>query len=206
MKWMQKGMQGLVAGLLIVGAAATARAAMDSPITFATAGVVTLTLEGSSGGYDHILEMASTTGPIGTPVMALTDWSDPSALVLGYTPAALGDSVVLGSFSAGDELIFRLTNVESHRLGTPGTLADQTFTGTSSPLNPAPDYTYVDFTSPTTAYVYWEDLFPPVVPGGEDVIFSLELTPVPEPQALVMVLTGLGLVGWVGRRRHARLD
>lgn len=199
----------VLGGALLLGGS-VANAALNEPIAFSQAGTVKITLDASSGGLDHILEMASTSGAVGTPIFALTDIGAPSADVLGYMPASLGDMVSLGSFGAGEELGFRLTNVESDRLGTPGTLGDQTFSGTGSVNNPSPSsyYTLVETVDALTLRVYWEDLFPIAVDdpdpetalldGGYDAAFTLTLTPVPEPGSLVLVAT-CGMV--VGLRR-----
>ncbi len=204
----------LVVAICLSIQASVVRAGLNDPISFGQAGTVTLTLDYSTGGLDHILEMESTLGALGTPIMALTDLGDPSADVLGYTPAALGDMVLLGSFSAGQELIFRLTNIESLRLGTPGTIGDQTFTGTASSNNPTGDYyTFVEPVDPLTIRVYWEDLFPiatddpdpenALLNGGYDVAFTLTLAPVPEPGTLVLVVAGGLLVGLQRFKRRA---
>lgn len=203
-----------LAAILLLTSRSVVHAGLNSPITFAQPGTVTLTLDYSAGGFDHILEMQTAGGPIGTPAMALTDLvgGPPSPDVLGYTPANIGDTATLGSFAAGQELIFRLTDVESIRLGTPGVLGPQTFTGTSSGNNPSPGdfYTLTDPVDPTTIRVYWEDLFPifasdpnPVnslLNGGYDVGFTLTLTPVPEPGTLWLTVAGLATLAWRKRR------
>lgn len=201
--------------MLVVGISIPAQASFLEPINFSSAGEVTLTLDESVGGFDHILELSSVIGAIGTPNIALTDVSDPSASILGYTPANIGDTFSLGSFAAGDELIFRLTNVESARLGTPGTLGEQIFTGSSSSLNPSPTDYYVYWTNPdpTTIKVYLEDLFPisasssdpenEFLTGGYDVAFTLTLSPVtvPLPAPIWLFCSALiGLIG-IGRRK-----
>jgi hypothetical protein len=193
--------------------AAGARAGLNSPIAFSQPGAVTITLNASSGGFDHILELAGATGPVGTPVLALTDLGAPSSDVLGHTPAGLGDSAAVGSFTAGEELIFRLTNIESARLGTPGTVADQTFSGSASINNPTPAnyYTLVDELDPLTIRVFWEDAFPfspddldaesAIRNGEHDLSFTLTLSPVPEPSALLILAMGGVLAGLIQRRR-----
>lgn len=185
----------------------------NAPIAFALPGSVTLTLEMSEGGFDHVLELASGPGPLAAdPLLVLTATSDPSASVLGWTPAALGDSVNLGSWAAGAEVMLRLSNVESHRLGTPGTLAGQTFSGSNSGSNPQPAgfYTVVEWLSPTQLRVEWEDAFPvfaadvPTSLDGPDLRFMLTLSPVPEPSPQVLLLAGLGTLVWLARRRQHR--
>ena len=189
-----------------------AQAGLNDPISFTQEGTVTLTLNESTGGFDHILELAGVLGPVGTPVMALTDSFAPSADVLGFTPATVGDSVVLGSFTAGEEIVFRLTNVESARLGTPGVVGTQVFGGSASVNNqtPADYYTYIDFINPTTIAVYFEDAFAtsatdpdPVntfLNNGYDVKFTLTLA-IPEPATLGLMMSGLALVGLRPSRR-----
>jgi hypothetical protein len=191
----------------------SALAGVNDPISFSQAGTVSLTLNQSNGGFDHILELANTLGPIGTPIIALTEVVAPSADVLGYPPALLNDTVAVGSFAANEELVLRLTNVESVRLGTPGTLSSQIFSGSASNLNPNPAdlYTYVEFVDATTIRVYWEDVFPlpandpdPAsyfLSGGGDIAFTLSLTPVPEPATAMMLIIGLAFSGVVRRSR-----
>ena len=181
------------------------QAGFNDPISFSQSGTVTLTLNESTGGFDHILELASVLGPVGAPVMALTDSFAPSADVLGFTPATVSDSVVLGNFSAGEEIIFRLTNVGSTRFGDLGVIDSQIFSGSASSNNPAPDnfFTYVIFNTPTEIYVFFEDVFgtPASDPdpvntflSDDDVAFTLSLV-VPEPATLGLLMSGIALVG-----------
>lgn len=188
-----------------------AQAGFNDPITFAQAGSVTLTLDHAEGGFDHLLELAAEPGPPGLPLMALTAISDPSPDVLGFPPAALGASVALGPFGAGQEVVLRITNVESFRLGEPGTLAGQIFTGSASAFNPDPGlwYSFVEAVSPTERRVRIEDLFG-VDPGSGasgldayDLQFTLTLQAVPEPGTAALWLAGLASAGFVVRRRRA---
>lgn len=191
-------------------AAAPAQAAFNAPIAFGQSGTVTLTVDYSEGGFDHLLELSDPLGMSGTLLMALTATSDPSPDVLGLTPAALGDSVGLGSFAAGDEIVLRVRNVESARLGTPGNLGPVVYTGSASALNPDPFgwYSFVEALSPTQLRVRIEDLFP-IDPYSAtslddyDLQFTLTLQPVPEPGTLALWLAGLGAAGFVARRRRA---
>ena len=208
-------MRTLWIGLIALGAVSVsfqqARAGLNDPISFSQAGTVTLSLYESSGGYDHILELADSFGPVGLPLLALTDVGAPSADVLGYAPATIGATVPVGTFAGGEEIPFRLTNVESQRLGTPGVVGSQVFSGSPSSLNPSPGdfYTYVDFVDATTIKVYFEDVFgtspsdpDPVntfLTSGYDVAFTLTLAPVPEPGSIALASAAVIALLW--RRR-----
>jgi hypothetical protein len=200
-----------LATLALAAAALPAQAGFNDPIAFDQAGSVTLTLDYSEGGFDHILDLSDILGPIGSPpLMALTALGEPSPDVLGYTPATAGEMRSLGSYGAGQEIVLRITNVESFRLGEPGNLGDQVFTGSASGLNPEPMqwYSFVEAISPTEIRVRIEDLFP-TDPGsgatsldGYDLQFTLTLQPVPEPGVASLLLAGLAATTFVARRRR----
>lgn len=184
--------------------ASPAFAGFNDPITFAQAGKVSITLDSAGGGYDHTLELAASLGPIGSPIFYLAT-GGAGETVLGHAAAAVGATASLGSFTAGSELVFRLTNIESPRLGTPGVIGGQVFTGSASGLNDQPTmaYSLVEKISPTAIKVTLEDLFPIATSGtptdfinnGPDVSFTLTLSPVPEPTSIAMALAGLGVLG-----------
>lgn len=193
--------------LALLAGAPSARAALDEPLVFDQAGWVTLTLDVSSGGFDHLLDLVPMPGTADHPLMVLTDSADPSADVLGWVPAMVGDSVLLGPVAAGQEIVLRITNVESARLGTPGTIGGQVFTGSAAGFNADPSlaYSFVETLSPTQKVVRIEDLFG-VDPGTGtlddwDLQFTLTLAPVPEPGVGLMMLAGLACMVFARRRR-----
>ena len=211
----QFALSALALAMVLGAGAARATApgpAFNQPIVFAGPGWVTLTLEDSRGGFDHILELAAAPGAIGSaPLLALTDLAGgpPSVSVRGFTPAAQGASVSLGNVDAGQDFIFRLSNIGSARLGTPGGLDSQVFTGRSSILNPQPTqyYSLVEWIGPTQVRVQMEDVFPenpalgPTSLGAPDLQFLLTLSPISEPRSWALLLAGLVAVGALARRR-----
>lgn len=202
----------------IFSSIATSQAAtFDTPITFSQAGTVTLTLDQSIGGYDHLLYLGPPQSFITfpndpPPIMALTETGNPSPAVLGFTPANIGDTVSLGSFSANEELIFLLVNVGSERFGTPGEVpgigeVSAIWSGSASPGNLGSPFTLIEEVDPFTRIVHFEDLFPTsdqtAFLDGHDVRFTLTLTPVPLPAAAWLFGSGIaGLAAWARRRSH----
>lgn len=104
--------------------------------------------------------------------------------------------------------VARCGELHSHRLGTPGTLAGEIYSGSSSVLNPGPYFTLIDDSDSLTRVVHFEDLFPTsdqtAFLDGHDVRFTLTLTPVPLPAAAWFF--GSGVIGLAGlaRRRMMR--
>jgi hypothetical protein len=204
----------IVVTTAIFGLVATGRAAtFDAPITFNQAGTVTFTLDYSAGGYDHLLYLGPTliTFPNNPPpIMTLTDTTSPSPTVLGFTPANIGDTVSLGSFSANEEVIFRLVNVGSERFGTPGEVPgvgeiSEIFSGSLSHANLGSPFTMIEEVDEFARIVYFEDLIPTsdqtAFLDGHDVRFTLTLTPVPVPAAAWLFGSSMiGLIGMAQRR------
>lgn len=192
--------------------AAPAWAALGDPIKFTSSGTLTLEYTGSEGGFDHVLELANTPGPVGgSPILVATSPDPVSSTVLGFTPADLPDTFALGAYAANTELIFRMTNVMSARIdgGKPGDIVSQIFSGTSGSLNPAFNggeaglpYVKVTPISPTVLAIGFEDL-DPTRTTFDNLTFTLTLAPIPEPHEWAMMLAGLGMVGVVARRRRA---
>ncbi len=188
-----------------------AQAGYNDPIVFGSAGTVTLTLDATGGAYDHVLELAASPGPIGSPpLMSMS--SNGTLVVGGIAPTPVTGTIGLGGFAASTEIVFRLTNIGTGTLGDAGVAYEQVFTGTSSSSNEVPDhyYSFVEFADATTIRVWMEDLFPadPAGPidldafkGGADAAFTLTLTPIPEPGGAALLLAGLATVGWRARRR-----
>ncbi len=200
----------LLAGGVAALSSGSAMAGFNDVISFSQAGQVSITLDAVSGSYNHVLELAGTQGPIGaSPLFYLSTNGIP---VLGQSPATIGSTASLGTYTPGSELTFRVTNVEASPRNQ--AIREQVFTGSSNGLNAQPAYynSLVEYLSPTSIRVTVEDLFP-VDPaslptdadfkGGADVSFTLNLSPVPEADSSLMALAGLGVLsGAVSRRRR----
>jgi hypothetical protein len=247
------GLSLALAGALLSTTAA--QAVVDAPIVFNQAGQVDIVLRANAGGFDHILEPFMVFGNAAFPAGVPTPLNGPPpfgppdypvAWIIGTegSPLSLvGDPGGLRSPTAfdynwgyfdvlpGQEITFRLTNIETDRIGgfdpdKLGTIVSQIFTGTSSVNNTmftggsvlggtpgAPDdsnllplgYTNVVFTSPTEINVFFEDLDPLRMPEDQrwqNMHVQLILTPVPEVGTQLMLLAGLGALA--GLRRAQR--
>jgi hypothetical protein len=190
---------------------AMAQAGYNDAIVFGSAGTVALTLDATAGSYDHVLELETSIGPIGSsPLMSMS--SNGTPMVGGIAPTSIGSTIGLGSFAASTEIVFRLTNIGTETFGGAGVAHEQVFTGSESGLNEVPDhyYSYVEFVDPTTIHIWMEDLFPAdpddldldldVFKAGADAVFTLTLTPIPEPGTAALLFAGLAAVGWRARR------
>lgn len=201
-----QSVRSILAVVLMASMQAWASPPVQTPITFASSGAVTLTFMSTNAGFDHVLELASTIGPVGTPIFVASTASA-SAAVLGFTPATPNQTFLLGSYTANTELIFRLTNVGSDRFSGSngvGEVDSQVFSGSAGGLNPNPLLPWVNVASggPNTLHVGFEDLFPEGS-AYDKLTFTLTLAPIPEPSEWAMMLAGLGVVGVIAKRRRA---
>lgn len=220
-----------------------AHAGVDSIVTFAQAGKVEIILTGNAGGFDHILEPVIVGG--NAPFWAGVPFSD-GAWIVGTEGGSLlnlvGDTnaprdpspmnTVWGYFDdvqAGQEISFRLTNVNTDRIGgtdpdTLGTIDSQIFSGSGAINNVvfsggsvaggtpgAPDfgnplpggYTFVTFVSPTQIDIGFTDLDAGRADPFQNMSVTLLLTPVPEPGTWALWLAGGMAVAGVVRRRRS---
>ncbi|MHB8471829.1 MAG: VPLPA-CTERM sorting domain-containing protein [Gammaproteobacteria bacterium] len=183
--------------LLVAALPFASWAAPADPAMFAQSGTVSVTLAGNGGLFDHILELASTTGPIISPLLVASDPAGQnSATVTGYPVNNIGDTVALGSYVGGTEMIFRLSNFCCNPTSTLGT---QLFTGPGSRNFDGNVYANVTTLDSTHLRVGFEDL-DPTRHTYNNLVFDVTLQPVPLPAAAW--LFGSGLFGLVGMARR----
>jgi hypothetical protein len=178
------------AAALMAGAALTAQAfPIAAPgsegfvVYVASTGEVTARYEGNSADFSNDLYLENT-----------------GAFVFNNHASAVGSEVVLGSFAAGTELLFRL------RVNDTG---QDFFTGAASRNPDANPHARVQSDwEPGRALVSFEDLF-----NGpfdyNDLSFSFTNTagaidppPIPEPGTYALMLAGLAATAFVARRRR----
>jgi hypothetical protein len=95
------------------------------------------------------------------------------------------------SLASLSDAIFEITHDDGVAVYGNGALVGATVGPTSETTS-----TFTGFTGGTLDFYY-------VATNGNPSIFEVDATPVPVPAALPMLLAGLGLAGWVGRRRKA---
>jgi hypothetical protein len=233
-----------VAGLALaaaLGGLPAAHADVDSIVTFSQPGVVDIILTSNAGGFDHILEPVLVGGNApyftGIPNLdyGMLGTEAGSLLTLVGDPggprAPTGFNYVWGTFGlveAGQEISFRLTNINTERIGgtdpdAVGTIDSQIFSGSGAINNTAYSggsvaggtpgapafggglpggYTFVTFVSPTQIDIGFTDLDPARPDPYMNMTVTLMLTPVPEPAPAVLLLAGLAGLAW--RRRPQR--
>lgn len=196
------------------------------PTTFAGGAVsawnVSAVFVSSTGGYDHLIDYVghginpsvSVNEWTSNPIFATTDPSNPTPGGAGgaWPVSNPGDTVGLGTIGSGNELVFRLVNYGSPRLGVTGKPYDVLYSGTvGRDQNPAwsdrasgPNFadvtTFVE-SSGVRFRVGFDDL-PCCEQDYQFAVFDVIAAPVPEPHEWAMMLAGLGLVGWTARRRR----
>jgi hypothetical protein len=111
----------------------------------------------------------------------------------------VNSTVNLGSFAAGTELVFRLEVTNT---------GDNFYSGLASRNSDGLAHARAQSNwAPNTTLVSFEDLWgdPEGASGFNDLSFSFtnvqSTNPVPEPETYAMLLAGLGLLGFVARRR-----
>ncbi len=223
-------------------AAPLAYADVDSIVTFGQAGQVDVYLTSNAGGFDHILEPVLVGGnqpffaavPTGLAWMVGTENGSLLNLVgdANGPRAPTAFNYAWGTFDmvpAGQEISFRLTNVNTDRIGGTapdalGTIDSQIFSGSGAinnttfgggsvaggtPGNPGDGsaltggYTFVTFVSATQIDIGFSDFDPNRPDPYTNMTVTLMLTPVPEPATCALLLAGLLLVGGFAQRRAA---
>jgi hypothetical protein len=227
------------AWLAALGALPAAHAGVDSIVTFSQAGHIDIILTGNAGGFDHILEPALVAGnapffnavPSGFAWLVGTENGSPLNLVgdANAPRAPTGFNYAWGSFDdlpAGQEISFRLTNVQTDRIGgtdpdVVGTIDSQVFSGSGAVHNTTfsggsvaagtpgspfaggalpGGYTFVSFVSATQIDIAFTDLDTTRPDPFTNMTVTLLLTPVPEPTPAVLLAAGLTVLAWRSRR------
>ncbi len=151
------------------------------PVIATGGGDVIATYVGNSAGYSNDLFLGST-------------------FIFNNHETPVGTTVNLGSFTAGTELVFRLSVRNT---------GDNFYTGVASRNVDNLFHARVQTNyAPNTTLVSFEDLRgTPEGPNGyNDLSFTFTNTasPVPEPETYAMMGLGLGLLGLAARRRKAQ--
>ena len=225
-----------------IGGLPAAHAGVDSIVTFSQPGSVEIILTSNAGGFDHILEPVLVSGnqpffnavPSGYAWLVGTESGSLLSLVgdANAPRAPTGFNYIWGGFEmvpAGQEISFRLTNVNTDRIGGTdpdalGTIVSQVFSGSGALNNTgfsggsvaggtpgAPDagahltggYTFVTFVSATRIDIGFTDLDPTRPDPFTNMTVTLLLTPVPEPATYALWLLGwVAVVGVAGLARR----
>ncbi|MBX3616406.1 FxDxF family PEP-CTERM protein [Nitrosomonas sp.] len=172
----------LAAALIISGGISTSAYAFPIAVpgtegfkVIATGGEIIATYEGNSAAFSNDLYLDST-------------------FIFNNHSTPVGTSVSLGTFSAGTELIFRM-----HVNNT----GYDFFTGEASRNPDGHEHARVQSDwLPNTTLVSFEDLYNgPFDYNDLSFSFSNTVAAVPEPETYAMFLAGLGLLGFLSRRR-----
>ncbi len=201
-----KGSHALIALTLAGAISAHANAAssgLGAPVTLDSSGQLTITLLGNEGLFSHILELNNSAGDISNPIFIGV--GPDSYYDLSYPINLVGDSVNLGTYTSGTELIFRLTNYDGDS-DNGGSIVSQLFSGDGA-LNPSQNgyaaglpYASVTYISATEIQVGFEDLFQDRETHN-NLVFDLKVEPVPIPAAAWLFGSGVfGLIGFARRR------
>lgn len=192
----------------------------DCNIGFAQSGTLSITLLSDAGGFDHLLDVFSASNPSFASVFAAS--SDPATTtVAGLPVASVGSTLTLaGLYTAGEELVFRLSGIGTSRIGgiDPGEIGQvlaQVFTGSAAPgsTGTAGGGSYLSFVeglgsnqlTVRMSDLFRADLYDPANSGDfRNMEFSIALTPaIPEPESYALMLAGLGVLGFIARRRKS---
>lgn len=193
-------MAAVSAGMLSVSAHAVPIAppgTENSVVLAHSGGAVLATYEGSGAGYSNdiylMLDASGNPGNDGNPAN--------DQFIFNNHSASVGESVNLGTFSSGTNLLFRLhvnTTDIDYFTGTPSNNPD----GVPHARAASNELTNITLLS-------FEDLHGGGDNNFSDLSISLSNTltaaipaSIPEPETYAMLLAGLGMIGAISRRRR----
>ena len=160
---------------------------------------LTIGLLPASANYGNTFSSASS-----TPFYDAYYFTIPTASTPEASTSSVTSTISLGSFLGINNLQARLYAGHSN---TTGSVGGSIISPWGTMVNPVPGVTIetvvLNPTLPLVAGIYTLQIRGAVTgSGGGSYAGVLNLTPVPEPETYAMLLAGLGLVGFISRRRQ----